>query len=250
MLRWTLLAGALVAALAAAMFLYVGHAMSRRRVAPADQLSLALYFTWWAGLAACAALEAFQNLLAVADARDLALFATVRFTTIVCMCIALWGFLYHVAYLYSGRRWIVWPISAYFLSAYSLLSYVMMTRGPMEVAVTTWSTHLVYARDSPLLVGANVALFGPAIAAGVAQAALVARIRDLSQRARLLLVSGCIVLLFSTVLLGSLLDGDAEAWLGLQRVVVGLIFLGGTLLAYRPPTWFRRWLARRGQANG
>ena len=59
-------------------------------------------------------------------------------------CIALWGLLYYLIYLFTGnKRWLP-PLAIFYIIYYVLLVYYMTASIPDSVKVGRWSTTLVY----------------------------------------------------------------------------------------------------------
>lgn len=244
----TLLLDAGIVLATAALYAYVGVVTWRRRVGGEAQLASDLFATWWFALAATTAAGVLTRLMGWAGVKDLALYLTVSQVTLFGLCVALWGLLYYLLYLFSGRRQLIVPVSLFYVGFYAWLVYLTVARRPIGVTVDEWKVSLTYASQysSAVLATFVLLLILPPLLGAAAYARLFFRVRDRTQRYRIGLVSSTIVAWFGTTLVVWFLDASQSfAW----QVTSRLIGLGAAYLiyaAYRPPGWVRaRWGIRR-----
>lgn len=240
-----LLADALILLATAAIYGYVGAITSHRRVGGEGQLAIALFSTWWYALSAITVGSALGRVLAFAGALDLATWVTVTHLTFLALCIALWGLLYYLVYLFTGKRSWLLPVSLFYGALYIALVYVLVQAHPIGVTVTTAGTELVYRTpfaNTPLGYGLTLLLLVPIILAAVGYARLFFQVDQPTQRYRIGLVSFTIVAWFGTTLGATLLDiSGSTVWPIVSRVL-SLVAALMIYAAYRPPGWVqRRW---------
>lgn len=243
----TLLLDAALVLTTAAIYAYVGVVTWRRRVGGEAQLASDLFATWWFALAATTIGGVATRLLGWAGVADLALYVTVSQVTLLGLCIALWGLLYYLLYLFSGNRKLIVPVSLFYVGFYSWLVYLTALRPPTGVTVEDWKVTLTYATTLPSSVtGAFILLLIlPPLLGAIAYARLFFRVEDRTQRYRIGLVSFTIVAWFGTTLAAYYLQlGPSFGWQVASRLI-GLVAASLIYAAYRPPGWVRaRWGVR------
>jgi hypothetical protein len=238
----TLLASALFAIAAAAVYAYVGSRVGRRRVSRDAQLASRLFTMWWYGLAATTAVGAAQSVLAWGGALDLPLALTLAQVNLLMVSVALWGLLYYLAYVFTGKSRALWPISAFYVVNYVLLVYFVAVSAPQAVHVGRWSATLEYGnpQGGPLLAAVVLLLLGPQIGSGLAYFTLFFKVREPTQRWRIALVSLSIVAWFGSALAGVGAGLSQHDWWQWTTRGIGLAAALTILMAYVPPLWARR----------
>src|SRR6476660_9647833 len=120
----TLLFSAFFAVTAAGIYGYVGWRLSKRVISSSDaRLAWWSFTIWWYGLAVTTLIGGFENLFGVVGLTSLPLFVTMAYINILPACIALWGRLYYLIYLFTGnRRWLP-PLAISYIIYYILLVY-------------------------------------------------------------------------------------------------------------------------------
>lgn len=244
----TLLLDAAIVLATAALYAYVGVVAWRRRVGGDAQLASDLFATWWFALAATTAAGVVTRLLGWAGVTDLGLYLTVSQISLLGLCIALWGLLYYLLYLFSGRKQLIVPVSIFYVAFYSWIVYLVTARPPIGVEVTDWSVRLTYATElsSAALTAFILLLILPPLLGAIAYARLFFRVQDRTQRYRIGLVSFTIAAWFGTTLVVWILQvNQGFAWQVTSRLI-GLAAAYLIYAAYRPPGWVRsRWGIRR-----
>lgn len=228
--------------LAAIFYTYVGRVTIRRRVEGEGQLAATLFGVWWFALAGLQVSSVLMRGLALAGVRDVPLFATFTYVTLLGFCLAFWALVYYLVYLLSGSRRVLVPITMFYAAFYGYLLYWVTVSVPNGIKVDDWSVSLTYANQitGAPVVAAILLLILPPILGGLGYARLYFRVSDATQKYRIGLVSATITVWFGLSLLAWVADvSDASWW----HVATRVISLGAAALiysAYRPPSWVRR----------
>ena len=239
----TLLLSALFALVAASLYSYVGWRLSKRMISSSEaRLAWHSFTVWWYGLAAITLIGGFQNLFGALGLTILPLFVTATYINILVICIALWGLLYYLIYLFTGNRRSLPPLAVSYMIYYVLLVYYTTASIPDSVEVGRWSTTLIYRAPltGPLFVILGVLLLLPQIIGSIAYFTLYFRVTDVTQKYRILLVSGSIIVWFLSpyaALAGGLAQQD---WWQLASRLIGLAAPLIILMAYLPPHWLKQ----------
>lgn len=247
----TLLVAAGFASVSAAVFAYVGWRLGRREVEETAKPAARSFTVWWYGLALVTALGAAGNLAGTLGATSLPLFVALLYASLALLCVALWGLLYFLLYLFTGRRGLVAPLAVFYAAYFALLVAVVTQAAPNAVVVDRWSTHVVYARPFEGLV-TNVLLsllILPQLAGALAYFTLVFRLREPTLRYRVALVSSSIIVWFMSAYLGALAGLASQDWWQVASRLLGLGAATAILLAYQPPGWIRRRFGIRALAD-
>ena len=239
----TLLFSAFFAMTAAGIYGYVGWRLSKRVISSADaRLAWWSFTVWWYGLAVTTLIGGFQNLFAVVGLTSLPLFVTAAYINILPACIALWGLLYYLIYLFTGNRRLLPLLAVFYMIFYVLLVYYTTASTPDRVEVGRWSTTLINRTPltQPLFVILAVVLLVPQIIGSIAYFTLYFRVTDVTQKYRILLVSGSIIIWFLSpyaALAGGLTQAD---WWQFVSRFIGLAAALTILMAYLPPHWLKQ----------
>lgn len=239
----TLLFSALFAMTAASIYGYVGWRLSKRVISSAEaRLAWWAFTVWWYGLAITTLIGGFQNLFGVVGLTSLSLFVTAAYINILPACIALWGLLYYLIYLFTGNRRLLPPLAISYMIYYILLVYYTTASIPDRVEVGRWSATLINRAQltGPFFVILAVLLFLPQIIGSIAYFTLYFRVTDVTQKYRILLVSGSIIVWFLSpyaALAGGLSQHD---WWQLASRFLGLAAALTILTAYLPPRWLKQ----------
>jgi hypothetical protein len=230
----TLVLSSLGASVASGLFLAAGLNLQARRVAPRDQRAVDLFSLWWLGLAVYAGAGASQDLVAASGVRPFLLFLVLSYVQMVALCIGLWGLMYHVAYVVTGRRKLLIPLSAFYVAYYAAILFLVTRSLPHAVEASAWSTGLVYG--DPVLDAFAIALLlaiPPLVGAGM-YLLLSLQARETPQRLRILLVTGS-TFAWSAAMLAR--EADLAA---LLPAILGILSGFSISWAYQPPAWLRR----------
>jgi hypothetical protein len=239
----TLLFSAFFAVISAGIYGYVGWRLSKRVIASSEaRLAWNSFTVWWYGLAATTLIGGLLSIFGAFGLTSLPLFVTATYINILPACIALWGLLYYLIYLFTGsRRWLL-PLAIFYIIYYILLVYYTTVRIPDSVEVGRWGTTLVYHTPptGPFFLILAVLLFVPQIIGSIAYFTLYFRVTDVTQKYRILLVSGSLMIWFLSpyaAVAGGLSQHDS--WQIASRFI-GLAAPLTILMAYLPPLWLRQ----------
>jgi len=239
----TLLLSALFALVAAGIYAYVGWRLSKRVISSAaPRLAWQSFTIWWYGLAATTLITGFLNLFGALGLTILPLFVTATYINILVICLALWGLLYYLIYLFTGNSRLLVPLAIFYIIYYVLLVYYITASDPENVTMEPWSTTLAYHAPltGPFFVILIVLLLLPQIIGGFAYFTLYFRVTEVRQKYRILLVSWSIIIWFLSpvaALGGGLAQQD---WWQLASRFIGLAAAFTILLAYLPPRWLKQ----------
>lgn len=234
-MAWTLAISGGVSLLAAIVFAYVGRRFSSRPREAEDRLAARAFGTWWFGIAAYTAMAAALDLLAAAGSASFPVHVAWRYLSIPVLCVALWGLMGYLAYLFTGRAWTITATGGlYALLALAATAHVALSR-PVGVVVMGWRTDLAYATafEGGPFVLLLALLVLPQIVGAAAYLALAPRAPDRASRLRILLVGAGILVWLSSALVARMSDDDA--WQFFSRPVLGLAVAGAILYAYHAP---------------
>lgn len=238
----TLLSSALFALTAAGIYSYIGWRLSQRVVPSSDaRLAWSLFSVWWYGLATTTLITGSLSLLAALGVSSLPLFVTATYVNILVICLALWGLLYYLIYLFTGNRRSFTFLAVFYIIYYIMLVYYITASNPSTVNVGRWSTTLVYRAPltGPFFVALIILLLLPQIIGGLAYFTLYFRVPEITQKYRVLLVSWSIIIWFLSPLI-ALAGGQAQQdWWQLASRLIGLAAALTILMAYLPPRWLR-----------
>lgn len=242
-MAWTLAFSTGMASIAAGLFAYVGYRLGHRAVATAEaRAAFTCFRTWWYGIAATTAVTALRSGLYMAGALPSWLYEATNQFTVMVACIALWALLCNLMYLYTGslRSWA--PLAVlYLLVTAFFVGLVAWVGPPTQVVDDGWSLQPVTAHVLPQWAGlvALLALLGPQLAAAFAYLLLLRHAPGPTQRYRICMVAGSLILWFGSTILAQLLQlGGAGAEILSRAVSILAAVL--VLLAYDPPAAIQR----------
>ena len=243
MLHVTHLISALFSVASAAIYGYVAARLSQRTIShPEARLAWRLFVLWWYCLAAATLAGSLPHFLSAFNMVSLPLFVALAYVEILLICVALWGLVYYLVYLFTGNQRFLVPVAIFYAAYYFLLVYVITVSDPADVEVTRWNAQLIYAHPltGPLFTFLLVLLVFPQILSALAYFTLFFRVREATQRYRILLVSGCIVLWFGSAFVASAAGLSEEDWWQVLSRLIGLGAALGILAAYLPPAIVKR----------
>jgi len=239
----TLLFSALFAVTAASIYSYVGWRLSKRVISSSEaRLAWGSFTIWWYGIAATTLIGGFLSLFGAFGLTSLPLFVTATYINILVICLALWGLLYYLIYLFTGNRRLLVPLAVFYMTYYVLLVYYITASIPGDVNVGRWSATLAYRTPltGPFFGLLIVLLLLPQILGGFAYFTLYFRVSDATQKYRILLVSSSIIVWFLSpfvALAGGLAEQD---WWQFVSRLIGLAAALTILMAYLPPRWLKQ----------
>jgi hypothetical protein len=239
-LQPTLLFSAILAATSASIYAYVGWRLSRRVISSSEaRLAWGSFTVWWYGLAATTLIGGFLSLFGAVGVTSLPLFVTAAYINILISCLALWGLLYYLIYLFTGNKRGLVPLAIFYMIYYILVVYYITAGMPHNVNVGRWETSLVYRAPptGPFVAIVLAMLLLPEIIGGLAYFSLYFRVTDITQKYRVLLVSLSIIVWFLSPLI-SLAGGlTQQDWWQFVSRLIGLAPALTILMAYFPPRW-------------
>lgn len=248
----TLLVSAGFGALNGIVYLYVGRRLAGRQVSDYAGLAQGLFVLWWAALGASSLLGAVQILLYVSGWLPGWLHDTVGSLSLLLIVIGLWGLLYYLVFLYTGRRGAWAPLAAFYLLFYAAIEgLTQFYDRPTTLSDNGWN---IVERPVVELPDVTLWLFllflvGPQIGAAFAYLRLYGKAQDATQRYRIGMVSGSIIVWFGSALVAGLADiGAAAAWQITSRFLALAAALA-ILAAYLPPRALRDRYGIRGIAE-
>ncbi len=243
MFQITHLIGTLFSIASAAIYGYVAARLSQRTISnPEARFAWRSFGLWWYCLAATTLVSGIPHLLSAFSIVSLPIFVALTYFNVLLICLALWGLLYYLVYLFTGSQRFLIPLTIFYVLYYVLLVYIITVSDPADVEITRWTTRLVYAHPvtGPLFAVLLVLLVFPQIFASLAYFTLFFRVREATQRYRILLVSGCIILWFGSGLVASVAGLSQKDWWQILSRLIGLGAAVGILLAYLPPGIIRQ----------
>lgn len=235
------------------LYVYIGRVIRLRKVSTEARLANGMFVLWWHSLGALGFLGAIAMVLYMAGALDDRIWLYQTYTTFVILILflALWGLQFYLLYLYTGsRKWFM-PLAVFysilFLLTEGLIEYI---GAPDRLVDNGWQLKAEYLDaatgeygDVEFGMAFNLAfsalIIGPALFTAIAYARLYRKTADRTQRYRIALVTGSIIVWFGSSVIGTALDvTGALAWQLFTRVIsiLGALVI---LMAYKPPRWVR-----------
>ena len=239
----TLIFSAILAIVAAAIYIYIGWRLGQRAVPSFDARIAWVSFTvWWYGLAIATLIGGLLNLFGAIGLTTLPLFVTATYLNVQVTCIALLGLLYYLIYLFTGNRKWLGLLVVFYLVFYVLLVYYITASAPSGVNVERWTATVSYSipPSSVFITLLIILLLVPQIISGLAYFLLYFRVTENTQKYRILLVSWSIILWFVSPFAaeaGGLSDQD---WWQVASRLIGLAAAFTILIAYMPPRWLKQ----------
>lgn len=220
----------------------VGRAVALRHPSAAARAAQLAGALWWAGLGGYLVLQGGLTIAAGMDTLDATAYMASRFVAIPLLCGGVWGLVYHLVYLFTGRREAAIPLAILY-GAVALLFFWATFSQPRAVVIGRW---LIEVDDSSPVYRAVYLLVGlPPILASFAYVRLLPRLREPMQRYRAALIGGSIFLYVGSGLVARLGSSDLLKFLSL--VVLGVLAAGASLAAYYPPAALERALTRNAE---
>ena len=249
MVSQTLLGSALFALTTSAIYAFVGYRLTRRELPKGGRLAAAGFVAFWYGLAISSLLggNGIQALLGAFESLTLGMVLVLTQVSLLAICVALWGLLYYLVYLYTGwhRAWV--PIAVFYVVFYGFLQYFIWDAGPTGLRAERWGIMVEYEKDienasisDPYILALVIGLLVPQMLAALAYLTLVFGVKNPTQRYRILLVSLSILVWFGSPFL-ALGAGVSES--DDYQLASRLIGLGAAIVifcAYHPPGFIRR----------
>lgn len=211
---------ALVDVCIAATLAWVGVTLSGRDLEPASRRANRAFAAWWHALAAGFVLNALWEASAAWSLHERPSYNSFLIATdyvyVLSLVVAVWGILYYLLYLRTGRSRLFWPLTLFYAAYAAVALYSMYRVRPTGLNVATWFVGWDYASlatEGTLYAVLLALLLLPELGAIVSYAMLARETSDAGQRRHILVVAAGI---FALILLPVLADaaklGRFEAW--------------------------------------
>ena len=226
------------------LYVYIGRVVRLRKVSADARLANGMFVLWWHSLGALGFLGALMLVIYMAGGLEGRIWLYESYTTFVILVLflALWGLQFYLLYLYSGsRRWFM-PLAVFYAVLFLLTEGLIESIGsPSEITDNGWQLKTLPEVEfgQAFNLAFMVLIVGPALVTAIAYARLFRKTEDRTQRYRIALVTGAIIVWFGSSVIGTALEvNDDLGWQLFSRVIsiLGAIVI---LMAYKPPRWVR-----------
>src|SRR5688500_9509072 len=187
--------------LTALLYLYIGHVLRSRPVSTEGRLANGIVVLWWQALAALGLLGVGMLLLYLADSLPLWLYRAYVTLVLLGLFVALWGLQFYLVYLYTGSRRSFVPLGVFygllFIATLALIEYI---GSPERIVDNGWALETEPEADLGVAFGLGFSLLiiGPQLVAAIAYARLFSKTPDRTQRYRIALITGSIIVWFGS----------------------------------------------------
>ena len=146
------------------------------------------------------------DLLGALSIANLPLFVTITLVNFLATCVALYGLMYYLLYLFTGNRGLLGPLTVFYIAYYTLIVYYIEASGPISVVVDRWGATLHYTNQitGPLFFITLSLLVFPQIIGSLAYFTLFFRVQTATQKYRVMLVSWAVIIWFLSAFLASI----------------------------------------------
>lgn len=219
---------------------FVARELLRRPTQGASRRATRMFALWWGAFAADTLLNTLTWLAGGAGIASEAVVALLSYPALTCIVLMIWGLMYYLTYLFTGRESLFTPIAVFYALSWVAFVALVIYLHPIGVRMGPYSGEIAYSIQPPAAASLWVAIFFllPPILGAILYGTLVFRVKERAHRYRILAVSVGIFVWFtsSLVFTGTGAGGDALAITG---KVLGLACLGLFLSAYVRPRWLR-----------
>lgn len=223
-----------LAVASATLFFLVARAVRTRAVSAASVPARNAFVLWWGCLSLVTVAGALMSLPAFP--RSVGLFLAITVVNLALLCVALWGLLFYLVFLFTNRRDLARPLGVAYVGYFVFLLYFIVSGDPTSVETTTWGPKLVYADpidSGPVYWAAVLLLILPPFVAAAGYLSLYWKVDQRFQKQRILLVSVSIMAWFGSALVGTGLAQEGSDWWRVTSRLIGLAAAGTILYAYR-----------------
>lgn len=239
----TIFIGVALAAVTAFVYILVGNRVGARELSGDDRLANSMFAAWWWSLGLITAFGALINLAAGIGYTNLIAHLVLTVVLLFVLCASLWALGFYLVYLFTGRRGAIYPLGVFYLAYYGVIMYLIFQGNPTGVIVERWGARIEY--EQPLLAGGQSTLFllllvAPQVIGGIAYFSLFFRVDDRSQKYRIAMIAGSIVVWFGSSVVASAagLTGT-DVWAVTSRLIA-LCAAAVVFFAFQPPGWVQR----------
>lgn len=241
----TLLAGSVAQLAVAFLFAFTGRTIAKRRVSAESRLPQGALTIWWTSIALLWLIDAARGgavaLWGPTDAAVRDVFVALFYVSVLLLCVALWGLLTYLAFLYRGWHAAI-PLGIFYGAYYLVASITVAIARPDAIRVGMWATHVVYETPLPIPLEASLFLFllVPQLVGAAAYLSLARRTADPLQRYRVIVVGTTLLVWIGANLAADLARLTYDDTWQVLRVALGVLASAAILTAYSPPHWVRR----------
>lgn len=245
-----LLVASLADAIAGLFFVLVGIIVSRKAVHPDSRSAMRMFAVWWYALAGLTMVAGFSNsggllgiITSLAGPAQITppIASLFVLTWLLLSCIALWGLLDYLSFLFRGRSYAV-PLGVAYAILFIVFTLIVLQESPQGIVASQFGVRVVLEHPvtGPALVMLLLFLIGPQMGAALAYATIYARVKDSAARYRVALVSMSLLAWIGLSFIAAALRVDTtDGWLVFARVLA-IASATTILLAYAPPAFIQR----------
>jgi hypothetical protein len=242
MVEPTLIFGTIFSILSAGIYFYVAHTLGKRKtVSPDARIAWNLFVVWWYALAGITFVNGVLNLVGAIGLTSLPLFLTITQLELLVVCIALHGLMYYLLYIFTGNKKALPMLTVFYIVYYFLLMYYLNLSIPIGVSINRWNVGVDYQQQptGPFVTLLLVLFVFPQIIGSLAYFTLYFRVKEVTQKYRVALVSWSIIIWFLSSFIASISGLSQYDWWQVTSRMIGLGATLGILMAYRPVSWIK-----------
>jgi hypothetical protein len=166
------------------------------------------------------------------------------FVTLVLLVLfaALWGLQFYLVYLYTGSKRSFGPLGVFYALLFmATVALIERVGSPERIVDNGWTIRTEPQAELGLAfnLGFILLIVGPQMLAAIAYARLYRKTEDRTQKYRIAMVTGSILVWFGSSVVAAALELSEDVTWQLASRVIGIIGALGILMAYRPPQWIR-----------
>lgn len=221
-----------LSAASALVFAAVGASFLRRSVSARMRVGRDAFALWWFGLAAVELLGAGMTLLAATRSISIPTFLVLEAIALLILCVALWGLLVYLIFLYADTSRPAWLIGVAYAALFLWLCYLTFSQPPTSISVNGWSVQPEPAPSAGIQVAAGLLIILPIVAGAFAYLAMYFRVEERLQKRRILLVSVSLLAWFGSSGVALLPSIGTSAWWQVLSRLIALVASGVIYYAY------------------
>lgn len=225
--------------------LFIAAQLGKRVVKGDDKLAWSAFRVWWLGIGLSTALGAVKTLMILSAVDNALAYVWLGYISTAVICVALWGLLFYLLFLYTGNKGLALPLGVFYLLVFAgLVVYSFFVLKPTGVVLdaSAVTATIQYEQEANPLYVPILALLVllPQILGSLAYFSFYFRVRERVQKYRVLLVSVSILVWFGIPLLALPLDLSGLPWWSLATRIIGLAAVLAIYWAYYPPKFIQR----------
>jgi hypothetical protein len=224
------------------LYLYIGNALRKRAVSGQARLANGMFVLWWQALGWLSLLGAAVTVVYMAGRLEVWVYQSYVLLVLLVLFAALWGLQYYLVFLYTGSRRSFVSLGVFYAVLFTAtVGLVERAGAPTGLSDDGWNIQpvpkVVYGPAFNLLF--TILIIGPAIVAAVAYLRLYWKTDDRTQRYRIAMVTGSVLVWFGTSLIATGANVSMSVWWQLTSRVISVLAALTILAAYKPPQWVR-----------